>query len=232
MNKKRTRELKSIDNLLSIMDDLREACPWDKKQTFESLRHLTIEEVYELSDSLLSDNSDDIKNELGDILLHIVFYSKIASESNLFDISDVANSICKKLVKRHPHVYGSLKVKNETDVIQNWEKIKLKEKNDISVLSGIPNHIPTILKSIRIYEKIKGVGVDLSNKDSSIYNNNDIITKISKLKFNKLNNTDIGEILFYIITNSKKSDINPLDSLDKFNLEIEKKHKNKKITNS
>ena len=104
MNKKRTRELKSIDNLLSIMDDLREACPWDKKQTFESLRHLTIEEVYELSDSLLSDNSDDIKNELGDILLHIVFYSKIASESNLFDISDVANSICKKLVKRHPHV--------------------------------------------------------------------------------------------------------------------------------
>ncbi|MAJ98856.1 MAG: nucleoside triphosphate pyrophosphohydrolase [Flavobacteriales bacterium] len=228
----RINEKKSLQRLLNIIGELREKCPWDKKQTYQSLRYLTIEETYELSQAIISDNFDDIKEELGDLLLHILFYAKIFSEKDMFNITDIMNSLCDKLIRRHPHIYGSLKVKNETEVIQNWEKIKLKEKKDISVLSGIPDHIPTILKSIRIYEKIKGVGVDLGNKDSSIYNNKDIITKISKLKFNKLNETDIGEILFYIITNSKKSDINPIDSLDKFNLEIKNKYKNKKITNS
>src|SRR5215216_5221301 len=151
----------SFTRLVSIMDDLREKCPWDKKQTIESLRHLTIEETYELSDAILKDNNEELKKELGDILLHIVFYARIASETNKFNIADVMNSLCDKLIFRHPHIYGDVKVNNEDDVKQNWEKLKQKEKGgNTSVLSGVPNSMPALLKAYRIQEKARAVGYD------------------------------------------------------------------------
>ena len=152
-------QLKAFSRLLDIMDDLREKCPWDKKQTFESLRHLTIEEVYELGDSILDKDMSEIKKELGDVLLHIVFYAKMGSESNDFDIADVCNSICDKLIDRHPHIYGDVKVKDEEDVKKNWEQLKLKEGNK-SVLQGVPNSLPSLVKANRIQEKVAGVGFD------------------------------------------------------------------------
>ena len=227
MNKKRTRELKSIDNLLSIMDDLREACPWDRKQTFESLRHLTIEEVYELSDSLLSNNSDEIKNELGDILLHIVFYSKIASESNLFDISDVANSICKKLVKRHPHVYGKINVKSAAEVKYNWERIKKKEKKD-GILSGVPKNLPSLIMALRVQEKASGIGfdwtstVDVKNKIfEELRELDDEIEKKDAVKIK----SELGDLLFSIVNFSRFIGVNPDDALQESNLKFIKRFK-------
>ena len=159
-----------IEKLIKIMDELREKCPWDKKQTIQSLRHLTIEEVYELSESIQNQNYDEIKKELGDLLLHIVFYSKIASENNKFSFDDVIEDICKKLVDRHPHIYGNLNVSSEDDVKSNWEKIKLKEGRK-SILSGVPKSLPTLIKSYRIQEKVSGVGFDWKLKK-------DVISKI------------------------------------------------------
>src|ERR1700761_7720092 len=149
----------AFERLLTIMDDLRINCPWDKKQTLESLRHLTIEEVYELSDSILSADMPEIKKELGDIMLHLVFYSRIASEGNHFNITDVLNSICEKLINRHPHIYGDVEVNDEDDVKRNWEQIKLKEGNK-SVLGGVPVSLPALVKASRIQEKARGVGFD------------------------------------------------------------------------
>jgi len=146
------------------MDELREKCPWDKKQTMESLRYLTIEEMYELSDAILKRDNTEIKKELGDLLLHIIFYAKIASETKDFAISDVIDSLCEKLIERHPHIYGDVKVQNEEEVKQNWEKIKLKEGNK-SVLSGVPKGLPAIVKAMRIQEKAKGVGFDWEKKE-------------------------------------------------------------------
>lgn len=162
MNQRRAKQLKAFDRLLTIMDELREECPWDKKQTMQSLRHLTIEETYELGDAILDDNLEQVKNELGDLLLHIVFYSKIASETKTFDIADVANSICEKLIHRHPHVYGDLKVSNEAEVKENWEQLKLKE-GKASVLEGVPRSLPALVKASRIQEKVAGVGFDWEN---------------------------------------------------------------------
>ncbi len=162
-------KLIAFDRLLAIMDELREKCPWDKKQTIESIRHLTIEETYELSDAILENDFDKIKKELGDLLLHIVFYSRIASETNAFTIADVCNSLCEKLIHRHPHIYGDVKVKDEHEVKSNWEKLKLlegKEKNlpagqaGKSALGGVPNSLPAIIKAYRIQEKARGVGFD------------------------------------------------------------------------
>ena len=155
----RANQLKAFGRLLTIMDELREQCPWDKKQTFKSLRHLTIEETYELGDAILDNDLQEVKNELGDLLLHIVFYAKIGSETNDFDIADVANSICEKLVNRHPHIYGDVKVKDEAEVKQNWEKLKLKE-GKTSVLEGVPKSLPALVKASRIQEKVAGVGFD------------------------------------------------------------------------
>jgi XTP/dITP diphosphohydrolase len=155
----KSTQLKAFERLLIIMDELREQCPWDKKQTMESLRHLTIEEVYELGDAILDKDLDEVKRELGDVLLHIVFYSKIGSESNNFDIADVCNSICDKLVERHPHIYGDVKVDNEEDVKRNWEKLKLKEGKK-SVLEGVPKSLPAMVKANRIQDKVAGVGFD------------------------------------------------------------------------
>ena len=153
----------AFERLLTIMDDLRLNCPWDKKQTLESLRHLTIEEVYELSDSILSADMPEIKKELGDIMLHLVFYARIASETNDFNITDVLNSICDKLINRHPHIYSDTEVNDENDVKRNWEQIKLKEGNK-SVLGGVPASLPALVKASRIQEKARGVGFDWEEK--------------------------------------------------------------------
>ncbi len=154
----REAKLQAFDRLLTIMDELRENCPWDKKQTLESLRHLTIEETYELSDSILEGNLSEIKKELGDILLHLVFYARIASELKAFDITDVLNSICDKLVERHPHIYGDVVANDEQTVKSNWEKIKLKTGNK-SVLEGVPKSLPALVKAIRIQDKAPGRGI-------------------------------------------------------------------------
>ncbi|MEO8759385.1 MAG: MazG family protein, partial [Bacteroidia bacterium] len=151
----KTLEETAFTRLLKIMDELREQCPWDKKQTIESLRHLTIEETYELSDAIMEHNMPDIKKELGDILLHIVFYAKIASEKNEFTITDVINSLCEKMIVRHPHIYGDVKVENAEQVKQNWEKIKINQEGNKSVLGGVPKGLPAMIKAERIQEKVR-----------------------------------------------------------------------------
>ena len=155
----RESQLQAFDRLLTIMDELRAQCPWDKKQTMQTLRHLTIEETYELGDAILDNDLEEIKKELGDVLLHIVFYAKIGSETKHFDIADVANDICEKLINRHPHIYGDVVVENEEEVKQNWEKIKLNEGKK-SVLEGVPNGLPALVKANRIQDKVAGVGFD------------------------------------------------------------------------
>ena len=160
----RADQLQAFDRLLTIMDELREQCPWDQKQTMETLRHLTIEETYELGDAILDKDLAEVKNELGDLLLHIVFYAKIGSETKDFDISDVINSICEKLIHRHPHIYSDVEVKDETEVKQNWENLKLKE-GKTSVLQGVPKSLPALVKASRIQEKVAGVGFDWEHSD-------------------------------------------------------------------
>jgi XTP/dITP diphosphohydrolase len=154
------RRLEQFERLLNIMDELREKCPWDRKQTLETLRHLTIEETYELADAILDNDLPEIKKELGDILLHIVFYAKIGSEQQAFDMADVAEGICDKLISRHPHIYGDVKVADEEEVTQNWEKLKLKE-GKTSVLEGVPKSLPAMIKATRIQEKARGVGFEI-----------------------------------------------------------------------
>ena len=162
MNSKKTK-LDAFSRLLDIMDDLRSQCPWDQKQTFESLRHLTIEETYELGDAILDRDLTEIKKELGDLLLHIVFYAKLGSEEKAFDIADIANDICEKLIHRHPHIYGSVSVEDENEVKKNWEVLKLKEGKK-SVLEGVPNGLPAMIKAQRMQEKAAGVGFDWEHK--------------------------------------------------------------------
>ncbi len=155
----RKKQLQAFERLLDIMDELREKCPWDRKQTLESLRHLTIEEVYELGDAILDNDLDEVKKELGDVLLHLVFYSKIGSEKKAFDVADVANGICEKLIARHPHIYGDVEVADEEEVKKNWENLKLKEGKK-SVLEGVPRSLPAMVKANRIQDKVAGVGFD------------------------------------------------------------------------
>lgn len=207
--------------LLNIMDELREKCPWDKKQTIESIRHLTIEETYELTDAIIENDLDKIKKELGDILLHIVFYSRIASEGNHFDITDVINSLCEKLIHRHPHIYGDVKVENEEQVKQNWEKLKLKEGSNKSVLSGVPNSLPAVVKSWRIQEKARAVGFDW-DKPEQVWEkvqeelnelNEEVKNKSAKEKIEN----EYGDILFALINYARFIDVNPEDALEKTN---------------
>ena len=160
----RKNQLQAFERLLDIMDELREKCPWDRKQTMETLRTLSIEEIYELSDAIIEKDSDEIKKELGDVFLHLVFYAKIASEQNQFDVADVLNSICYKLIHRHPHIYGDVEANTEEQVLQNWEQIKLKEGNK-SVLSGVPTSLPAMVKAYRIQDKVKGVGFEFENSE-------------------------------------------------------------------
>lgn len=207
-----------INKLIKIMDELREKCPWDKKQTIQSLRHLTIEEVYELSESIQNQNYDEIKKELGDLLLHVVFYSKIASENNKFSLEDVIDDICKKLVDRHPHIYGDTSVRSVDDVKSNWEKIKLKEGKK-SILSGVPKSLPTLIKSYRIQEKVSGIGFDWKLKKDVI---SKIKEEINELEIEINNNTnnvedEFGDLLFSLVNYSRFLKINVDDALNKTN---------------
>jgi XTP/dITP diphosphohydrolase len=214
-------EKNAFERLLTVMNELREKCPWDKKQTMDSLRYLTIEELYELSDAILEKNKNEIKKELGDILLHIVFYAKIASETNDFTITDVINSICDKLIERHPHIYGDVTVNNEEDVKQNWEKIKLKEGNK-SVLSGVPKTLPALVKAMRIQEKARGVGFDWENKnqvwEKVLEEIEEFKTEIDHPNPNKENiENEFGDVLFSLINYARFNNINPEDALERTN---------------
>lgn len=212
-------QLKSLNRLLIIMDELREKCPWDRKQTFDSLKPLTIEETYELVDAISENNIEEIKNELGDLLLHIVFYSKIASELNKFDFTDVANSISEKLIYRHPHVYKDKLELDENQVKLNWEKLKLKDGKK-SVLEGVPKTLPPILKSMRIQQKASNVGFNWSNKIESREKVNEELNElddeISSGNLEKINN-EFGDVLFSLINYGKHIGVNPDSSLEKAN---------------
>ena len=215
----RDKQLQAIDRLLTIMDELREKCPWDRKQTFESLRHLTIEETYELSESLLSGDHNEIKSELGDLLLHIVFYAKIASEQSSFDISDVANRICDKLIKRHPHVYGDAEANSDEEVKQNWEKIKQKENNK-GVLSGVPASLPPLVKAYRMQEKAAGVGFDWQHIDGVIQKIEEEIREFYdevNQKSQKRTEEEFGDLLFSLVNYARFMGINPDDALSNAN---------------
>lgn len=209
----------AFSRLLEIMDVLREQCPWDKKQTMESLRYLTIEELYELSDAILDKDMEEIKKELGDILLHVVFYARIASESNDFDISDVIHSLCDKLIHRHPHIYGDVRVSNEVEVKENWEKLKLKEGKK-SVLEGVPKSLPAIVKAFRIQEKVRGVGFDWENKNQ-VWEK--VLEEIEELKEEEQKGnqdkieSEFGDVLFALTNYSRFINVNPEDALEKTN---------------
>ncbi|RYD71534.1 MAG: nucleoside triphosphate pyrophosphohydrolase [Sphingobacteriales bacterium] len=214
----------SFERLLTIMDDLRANCPWDKKQTLESIRHLTIEETYELSDAILAGDMQEIKKELGDIMLHLVFYSKIASETNAFAITDVLNGICDKLVNRHPHIYSDTEVKDEADVKRNWEQIKLKEGNK-SVLGGVPSSLPALVKASRIQEKARGVGFDWEEKtqvwakveeEMQEFKNEFNVEDESTIDHEKAEG-EFGDLLFSLINYARFININPEDALEKTN---------------
>ncbi len=221
----RANQLKAFDRLLTIMDELREGCPWDKKQTMESLRHLTIEETYELGDAILDNDLQEIKKELGDVLLHIVFYSRIGSETNHFDIADVCNSICDKLISRHPHIYGDVKVKNEEDVKRNWENLKLKEGNK-SVLEGVPKSLPALVKANRIQEKVAGVGFDWE-APNQVWEK--VEEELAEFKTEvELGNQDaieseFGDVLFSMVNYARFLNINPENALERTNKKFSKR---------
>lgn len=215
----RKDQLKAFNRLLDIMDDLREKCPWDKKQTFESLRHLTIEETYELADAILDKDLPEIKKELGDVLLHIIFYAKIGSETNDFDIADVANSISDKLIDRHPHIYGDIKVEDENDVKRNWEQLKLKE-GKTSVLEGVPKSLPAVVKANRIQDKVAGVGFDWERPEQVWEKVQEELSELN-LEIEKGNKENIekefGDVLFSMINYARFIGVNPENALEKTN---------------
>lgn len=216
----RNEKLKSFDRLLTIMDELREKCPWDKKQTLRSLRHLTIEETYELSDAILENDLDEIKKELGDIILHMIFYAKIASEKHAFHIGDVLDAVAEKLINRHPHIYGDVNVQDEEEVKQNWEKIKLKENGNKSVLGGVPKSLPALVKSMRIQEKARGVGFDWDNKDQvweKVLEEMDEFLVASKNEDEAAMQSEFGDLIFSLINYSRFVNINPEEALEMTN---------------
>ena len=215
----REKQLAAFGRLLDIMDDLRAKCPWDKKQTMESLRHLTIEETYELGDAILNNDLQEVKKELGDLLLHIVFYAKIGSEIGDFDIADVANGVCDKLIVRHPHIYGDVKVANEEDVKRNWEKIKLQEGNK-SVLGGVPQSLPALVKASRIQDKAAGVGFDWDNIDDVFAKIKEEIDELhAEVKAQKHTaiEAEFGDVLFSLINYARFLKVNPEDALERTN---------------
>lgn len=210
----------AFERLLTIMDELRAKCPWDKKQTLESLRHLTIEEVYELGDAILDGDMEEIKKEIGDLLLHMTFYAKIASETGAFDIADSLNSICDKLIHRHPHIYGDVEVADEEEVKSNWEKIKLGEGKK-SVLEGVPKSLPAMVKAQRIQDKARGVGFDWDNEHQVWDKVNEELQEF-KIEADKSDNqknieAEFGDLLFSLINFARFKGINPEDALEKTN---------------
>ncbi len=229
MNSKE-QKLQAFSRLLNIMDDLREGCPWDKKQTFESLRHLTIEETYELGDAILDNNLNEIKKELGDVLLHIVFYSKIGSETGAFDIADVCNEISDKLIYRHPHIYSDTKVAHEEEVKQNWEKLKLKEGNGKkSVLEGVPKSLPALVKATRMQDKVAAVGFEWENTKQVLDKIKEEIAEFEIEKTKKDQNkmeAEYGDMLFALVNYGRFHKINPEDALERTNKKFIKRFQN------
>ncbi|AUC80657.1 nucleoside triphosphate pyrophosphohydrolase [Lacinutrix sp. Bg11-31] len=221
----RANQLKAFDRLLTIMDELREQCPWDKKQTMATLRHLTIEETYELGDAILDNDLEEVKNEIGDLMLHLVFYAKIGSETNTFDIADVCNSICEKLIHRHPHIYGDVKVKDEAEVKRNWEKLKLQEGRT-SVLEGVPKSLPALVKASRIQDKVAGVGFDWE-KPEQVWEKVEEELKEFKVEVAK-NDVDamedeFGDVLFSLVNYARFKNINPENALERTNKKFSKR---------
>ncbi|MDG1172613.1 MAG: nucleoside triphosphate pyrophosphohydrolase [Polaribacter sp.] len=215
----RKDQLNAFNKLLDIMDDLREKCPWDQKQTFESLRHLTIEETYELADAILENDLPEIKKELGDVLLHIIFYAKIASEKKAFDIGDVATAISEKLIHRHPHIYGNIKVNNEEDVKRNWEQLKLKEGKK-SVLEGVPQSLPAVIKASRIQEKVAGIGFDWEQPEQVWDKVQEELSELNeeiKAGNNENIEKEFGDVLFSMINYARFINVNPENALEKTN---------------
>lgn len=219
INKSMDERLVAFERLLNIMDDLRAKCPWDQKQTMESLRHLTIEETYELSDAILKNDKNEIKKEIGDILLHLVFYSKIGSETNDFNITDVINSLCEKMIFRHPHIYGDVKVDNAQQVTENWEKLKQKEGNK-GALSGVPNSMPSLLKALRIQDKARAIGFDW-DKPEQVWEK--VQEELGELQEEVKNGdrekleAEFGDVLFSLINYARYLNLNPEDALEKTN---------------
>lgn len=215
----RESQLQAFDRLLTIMDELRAQCPWDKKQTMQTLRHLTIEETYELGDAILDNDLEEIKKELGDVLLHIVFYAKIGSETKHFDIADVANDICEKLINRHPHIYADVVVENEEEVKQNWEKIKLKEGKK-SVLEGVPNGLPSLVKANRIQDKVAGVGFDWE-KPEQVWEKvqeelEEFQDEVQQGNADAME-SEFGDVLFSMVNYARFLNINPENALERTN---------------
>jgi MazG family protein len=217
----REAKLLAFDRLLTIMDQLRENCPWDKKQTFESLRHLTIEETYELGDAILANDLDEIRKELGDIMLHIAFYSRLGHEQNAFDMADVLNGICEKLIIRHPHIYSDTTVNDEEDVKRNWELIKQKEsKGEKSVLAGVPQSLPALIKAIRIQEKARGAGFDWDDKSqvwTKVLEELEEFKEAAETKNQEEAQSEFGDVLFSLINYARFVNINPEEALERTN---------------
>lgn len=219
------QKLEAFAKLLDIMQDLREKCPWDKKQDWQSLRHLTLEEVYELSDAVQHENLNEIKKELGDVLLHLVFYAQMGAEQNAFDIGDAIQSLNEKLIFRHPHIYGDVEVKNEEEVKQNWEKLKLKEGN-ISILEGVPKGLPSIIKAYRIQEKVKGIGFDFPNPSASWKKIEEEFAEFMSEDDPIKKELELGDVLFSLINHARIIGINSDSALEKTNQKFIKRFKN------
>ncbi|MEQ8552651.1 MAG: nucleoside triphosphate pyrophosphohydrolase [Cyclobacteriaceae bacterium] len=222
---KRAQKLNAFDRLLTIMDELRENCPWDKKQTMETLRHLTIEETYELGDAILENDLEEVKKELGDLMLHMAFYARIGSEKNAFDMADVLNEVCDKLIRRHPHIYADTVADDAQTVSENWEKIKLKEKGNKSVLGGVPGSLPAMVKAMRIQEKARGAGFDWDKKEQ-VWEKVEEEMNEFKEEFNIVGEVNIdkekaqnefGDLLFSLINYSRFIEINPEEALERTN---------------
>ncbi|WP_162416483.1 nucleoside triphosphate pyrophosphohydrolase [Cyclobacterium roseum] len=224
-SEKRKSQLAAFDRLMTIMEELREQCPWDRKQTMESLRHLTIEETFELSDAILDRDLEEIKKELGDILLHIVFYAKMGDEKNAFDIGQVIQQLNEKLIRRHPHIYGDAVAEDEEAVKQNWEKIKLKEKGNQSVLGGVPRSLPALIKAMRIQEKARGVGFDWENRgqvwekvDEELREFKETLDAMEDgLPDKEATTAEFGDLLFSLINYARYLEVNPEEALERTN---------------
>ena len=224
----RAEQLAAFDRLLTIMDELRAQCPWDKKQTTESLRHLTIEETFELSDAILQGDAEEIKKEVGDLLLHLVFYAKIGSEQGSYDIRTVIDSLCEKLIRRHPHIYGDTVAQDEEAVKQNWEKIKLTEKGNVSVLGGVPKSLPALIKAMRIQEKARGVGFDWDEpeqvwekvKEEMGEFEAEFQVALGKKIDQEKATAEFGDLLFSLINYARFIDINPEEALERTNIKF------------
>lgn len=221
MNTKEEK-LRAFERILDILDELREKCPWDRKQTLQSLRHLTLEEVYELSDSLLEENMEEIKKEIGDVFLHLIFYAKIASEKGVFDIADVLNALCEKLIFRHPHIYGDVIAEDEEAVKQNWEKLKLKEGNQ-SVLEGVPNSLPSMVKAFRIQDKVKGLGFDFPNPEEAWKKVEEELKEFQaeiEMGSREKQESELGDVFFSLINYARILGINADTALEQTNLKF------------